>query len=101
MRAQRQTARARDFVVRLDVVALGALVVVVMFGRSGLLGMKRRYLRHTGTSILNLDPLGACPTRLAPLPPSISTVAGTLKKECQISNRYEANPLFGAKASAR
>lgn len=46
VRAERMAASARDFVVGLDVVALGALVVVVMFIRSRLLGMERAYLGH-------------------------------------------------------
>jgi hypothetical protein len=41
-----QSSRARGFVLGLDVVALGALIVVVVHLGSGLRGLKRRYLRH-------------------------------------------------------
>src|SRR5215218_806076 len=40
------TARARDLVVRLDVVALSTGVVVVVFLSTGLLRVVRRYLCH-------------------------------------------------------
>lgn len=52
MRAERVTARARNFVVGLDVVALGALVVVVMFVRARQLGMKRRDDCHISPPLL-------------------------------------------------
>jgi hypothetical protein len=45
-RALPQTARPGRFVLGLDVVALGALIVVVVHLGSRLRGMKRRYLRH-------------------------------------------------------
>jgi hypothetical protein len=41
-----QTTSARRFVLGLDVVALGAVIVVVVHLGSRLRGMKRRYLRH-------------------------------------------------------
>lgn len=44
--AKRQATRAGGSVLRLDVVALGALVVVVVFLGARQLGMERRYLRH-------------------------------------------------------
>jgi hypothetical protein len=44
--AKRKTASAGGPVVGLNVVALGALVVVVMFFGARLLGMERVYLRH-------------------------------------------------------
>jgi hypothetical protein len=46
LRALPQTARALSDILRLDVVALGALVVVVVLFGARQLGMERRYLRH-------------------------------------------------------
>lgn len=52
-RAKRQVSGARNFVLKLDVVALGALVVVVVFLGARQLGMERRYLRHLSPPFWN------------------------------------------------
>jgi hypothetical protein len=53
IRAESVSARARGPVVGLDVVALGASVVVVVFLGARLLGMKRVYLRHNSPPFLS------------------------------------------------